>query len=244
MALVRWEPFRELAAFRTRWAGGWGSSRAGSRRGTDSPRAGCRPWTPGRRRASSCSRSTSRAFRRTRSQSSSRTTCSPSAGSASAPSEHSGERFYRFERRYGTFARSVTLPPGVQEDSIRAEYKDGVLEIRDPQARGAEAEADQGRLRRRHRGHQHPQGQVGDAQRLEAGTTLVPASPFRTASALVIRASPPVCATKANAASTLGRMLPAGSSSTSAASRSGLSSAIGSPSPPSRRSPGRRPAPA
>ncbi len=46
--------------------------------------------------------------------------------------EHSGERFYRYERRFGTFARSVTLPQGVNEEAIQAAYRDGVLEIRVP----------------------------------------------------------------------------------------------------------------
>jgi HSP20 family protein len=42
------------------------------------------------------------------------------------------EHFYRVERRFGTFTRSVGLPQGVAEDSIRATYTDGVLEIRVP----------------------------------------------------------------------------------------------------------------
>jgi HSP20 family protein len=46
--------------------------------------------------------------------------------------EHSNDRFYRFERRHGSFSRSVTLPTGVSEDSIQADYKDGVLEVRVP----------------------------------------------------------------------------------------------------------------
>ena len=46
--------------------------------------------------------------------------------------EHSSERFYRFERRYGTFSRSVTLPAGVTEKDISANYTDGVLEVRVP----------------------------------------------------------------------------------------------------------------
>jgi HSP20 family protein len=46
--------------------------------------------------------------------------------------EQSGERIYRFERRYGTFTRSVTLPQGVDESSIKAEYTNGVLEIHVP----------------------------------------------------------------------------------------------------------------
>lgn len=40
--------------------------------------------------------------------------------------------FYRFERRYGTFARAVGLPQGVDQDQISARYENGVLEIRVP----------------------------------------------------------------------------------------------------------------
>jgi HSP20 family protein len=43
--------------------------------------------------------------------------------------EVSKDRFYRFERRYGSFARSIGLPQGVGESDIRADYKDGVLEL-------------------------------------------------------------------------------------------------------------------
>ena len=43
--------------------------------------------------------------------------------------EAKDDRFYRFERRFGSFARSIGLPQGVTEDSIRAEYKNGVLEL-------------------------------------------------------------------------------------------------------------------
>jgi HSP20 family protein len=39
------------------------------------------------------------------------------------------DRFYRFERRYGSFARQIGLPQGVTEQDIRADYKDGVLEL-------------------------------------------------------------------------------------------------------------------
>ena len=45
-------------------------------------------------------------------------------------SEHSGDRFYRFERRHGTFTRTVGLPQGTSEDGIKADYRNGVLEIR------------------------------------------------------------------------------------------------------------------
>ena len=44
----------------------------------------------------------------------------------------SGDRFHRFERRYGSFSRTVGLPQGVDEDAIKAGYVNGVLEIRVP----------------------------------------------------------------------------------------------------------------
>jgi HSP20 family protein len=39
------------------------------------------------------------------------------------------DRFYRFERRYGSFARTIGLPQGTTEEGIRADYKNGVLEL-------------------------------------------------------------------------------------------------------------------
>jgi HSP20 family protein len=43
--------------------------------------------------------------------------------------EESEERFYRFERRYGTFSRTFGVPQGVTESDVRAQYKNGVLEL-------------------------------------------------------------------------------------------------------------------
>ena len=54
------------------------------------------------------------------------------SGERERTQEQSSERFYRFERRYGTFSRSVTLPTGVTDQDITANYKDGVLEVRVP----------------------------------------------------------------------------------------------------------------
>ena len=43
------------------------------------------------------------------------------------------ERFHRVERRHGVFSRSFTLPNTVDASRISAAYKDGVLTIRLPQ---------------------------------------------------------------------------------------------------------------
>jgi HSP20 family protein len=52
------------------------------------------------------------------------------SGEREQTQEVSEDRLYRFERRYGSFARSIGLPQGVTEASIKADYKDGVLEVR------------------------------------------------------------------------------------------------------------------
>jgi HSP20 family protein len=40
------------------------------------------------------------------------------------------DRFYRFERRFGSFSRTIALPQGTTDELIKANYKDGVLEVR------------------------------------------------------------------------------------------------------------------
>src|SRR3954466_15595356 len=43
--------------------------------------------------------------------------------------EESNDGFYRFERRFGTFSRTFGVPQGVTESDVSADYKDGVLEV-------------------------------------------------------------------------------------------------------------------
>jgi HSP20 family protein len=52
--------------------------------------------------------------------------------------DESREGFRRMERRFGSFARSFPLPAGVSEDQIKADYDNGVLEIRVPKPRAQE----------------------------------------------------------------------------------------------------------
>ena len=54
------------------------------------------------------------------------------SGEREKTTETEGDRFYRYERRYGSFARAVGLPAGVDDAKITASYKDGVLEVRVP----------------------------------------------------------------------------------------------------------------
>ena len=43
--------------------------------------------------------------------------------------ETKDENYHRIERSYGAFSRSFSIPATVDEEKIRAEYKDGVLNI-------------------------------------------------------------------------------------------------------------------
>jgi HSP20 family protein len=46
--------------------------------------------------------------------------------------EERKEGFYRSERSYGRFSRAVPLPDGVDTEHVKAQFKDGVLEVRLP----------------------------------------------------------------------------------------------------------------
>src|SRR5690349_736886 len=43
--------------------------------------------------------------------------------------EETQDRFYRYERRYGTFSRTIGVPQGVTESDVTANYENGVLEV-------------------------------------------------------------------------------------------------------------------
>jgi len=48
--------------------------------------------------------------------------------------EEKGKKFHRVERSYGSFIRSFTLPESVDESMVKAEYKDGVLNLHLPKS--------------------------------------------------------------------------------------------------------------
>jgi HSP20 family protein len=54
------------------------------------------------------------------------------AGERKAEHEDKKEGFYRLERSFGQFRRSLTLPDGVDADGITAKFDKGVLEVRIP----------------------------------------------------------------------------------------------------------------
>jgi HSP20 family protein len=130
LALVRWEPFRELSALQnemTRWMGLAGASPANGQSSTWLPAVDV--WEtenelmlsfdlPGIPEEDIGVELDDNVL--------------TVSGQRSRDYEQSNERYYRFERRFGSFSRGVTLPPGVQEDAISASYENGVLQIRVP----------------------------------------------------------------------------------------------------------------
>jgi HSP20 family protein len=54
------------------------------------------------------------------------------SGERKAEHEQRNEGYYRVERASGSFSRSLTLPEGVNADGIQAGFENGVLEVRIP----------------------------------------------------------------------------------------------------------------
>lgn len=48
--------------------------------------------------------------------------------------EEKGKKYHRVERSYGSFIRSFTLPDLVDEERVKAEFKDGVLNLQLPKS--------------------------------------------------------------------------------------------------------------
>jgi len=133
MARVRWEPFRELAALQNEM-GRWMSQAAGGTMpGGDGGSSSWLPavdvWETEKEIVLSFDLPGIPEDQISVELDDNTLTVS---GQRERTQEETGERFYRYERRFGTFSRSVTLPTGVNEDQVKADYKDGVLEIRVP----------------------------------------------------------------------------------------------------------------
>jgi len=132
MALVRFEPFRELAALQNEM-GRWMSTLAGATTPGNGQSSNWLPavdvWEADNEVVLSFDLPGIPEDKITVELDDNVLTVS---GERERTQEHTSERFYRFERRFGTFSRSVTLPAGVTESDITANYKDGVLEVRVP----------------------------------------------------------------------------------------------------------------
>jgi HSP20 family protein len=49
------------------------------------------------------------------------------------------ENYYRSERSFGSFRRSLELPSDVQAEKVKASFRNGILEVRLPKTEAAKA---------------------------------------------------------------------------------------------------------
>ncbi len=54
------------------------------------------------------------------------------SGERKAKHEHQEEGYYRLERAFGAFSRSLTLPDGIDPERVQAQFDRGVLEVTIP----------------------------------------------------------------------------------------------------------------
>lgn len=54
------------------------------------------------------------------------------SGERRSENEEERQGYFRSERSYGSFSRSIPIPEGVNEDQVNASFKDGVLEVTMP----------------------------------------------------------------------------------------------------------------
>lgn len=61
------------------------------------------------------------------------------SGKRDVEQETKGEQLYTYERQYGSFTRSFTLPEGADLEHAKSELKDGVLTLMVPKVAAAQA---------------------------------------------------------------------------------------------------------
>lgn len=55
--------------------------------------------------------------------------------------EEKGKKFHRIERSYGSFMRSFRVPEGVDESKVKADFKDGMINVTLPKSEKAKAKS-------------------------------------------------------------------------------------------------------
>jgi HSP20 family protein len=134
VAIVRWEPFRELSSLQTEM------NRLFNAAFGDMPNAGtvgsARRWMPAMDLLETDEDFVLRADLPGMSESDVNIELEDNvltlSGERKAEHEEKREGFYRVERASGAFSRSLTLPKGVDPEGVHASFDRGVLEVRIP----------------------------------------------------------------------------------------------------------------
>jgi HSP20 family protein len=133
MAIVRWEPFRELATIQNEMNRLFNTA-------FDAPPGGnggtARRWVPAMDLVETDDHFVLRADLPGLSQDDVNIEVEDRvltvSGERRAEHESKSEGYHRVERAYGAFSRSLTLPEGIDADAVEATFDRGVLEVRIP----------------------------------------------------------------------------------------------------------------
>jgi len=136
MALIRWEPVRELQTMQTEMNRLFNTFFDAPASGNGGQAAVARRWLPAMDVVETEDHFVLRADLPGLSQGDVNIELEDNvltvSGERKAEHERNGEGYYRVERSSGAFSRSLTLPDGVDAEGIQASFDRGVLEIRIP----------------------------------------------------------------------------------------------------------------
>jgi HSP20 family protein len=134
MALIRWEPAREINSFQQEMNRLFSSFFDTA--STGAPAGGVRRWIPAMDVVETDEHFVLRADLPGMSEQDVDLSLEDNvltvSGERKAEHEERREGYYRVERASGAFSRSLTLPEGVEGDAIAATFDKGVLEVRIP----------------------------------------------------------------------------------------------------------------
>jgi HSP20 family protein len=132
VAIVRWEPFRELSSLQTEMNRLFNAAFDTQGNGPSAARR----WTPAMDLLETDDAFVLRADLPGVSESDVTIELEDNvltlSGARNVEHEDKREGFYRVERAYGSFSRSLTLPKGVDPEAVSASFDRGVLEVRVP----------------------------------------------------------------------------------------------------------------
>ena len=132
MTVVRWEPLRELSSLQTEMNRLFTAAFDGGAQGTAAPRR----WAPAMDLVETDDHFVLRADLPGVTEEDVNIELEDNvltlSGERKSEHEEKREGFYRVERSFGAFSRSLTLPRGVDADGVAATFDKGVLEVRIP----------------------------------------------------------------------------------------------------------------
>jgi HSP20 family protein len=131
VTIVRWEPFRELSSLQTEM-----NRLFNAAFDTPAGNGGARRWMPPMDLVETDEHFVLRADLPGLTESDVNIELEDNvltvSGDRKAEHEAKGEGFYRVERSFGSFSRSLTLPKGIDPEAVTAGFENGVLEVRVP----------------------------------------------------------------------------------------------------------------